>query len=427
MKDFDISESRVIVHNLTLKGIEHVPGVLDFDQRGILCARTGDIVVTKRPPENTFLLYLESIGWDFSGVTFISPKSISDYTYKSVFYDTDVNHALQGAKRGYIDTYQNTREEELFSKRLHMPLYSTPTVGQRYGTKSGFRRFAKKLKLPIVRGFESIHGVDELLKKCLALFAKGIHTVVVKIDEGVSGAGQTLLQKDIFLSLSTNKQLALLVSSIEKIPQLYSESSVTAEEWREDIVASPSIQLEVTPQKEIRIRSLHDQLLEGVEKWYIGCSYPPTTLNHNQLTQIMEQAILFTKALIKEGFVGFLGLDTIITSKGDILWVEANIRKPGTFYPRIIAEKINGGTLKNIYYIACDFTVSGWKGMPFAQLKKKLGLFLYPIGKTKTGIIVYNTGALVDAGRFDIVCIGRSQQEAVEIFSNIKKCMKGVL
>lgn len=422
-KSIDLSAPKVILHNLTLKGIEAVPGVLDFDQRGILFARPGDVVITRLPPDTVFLKYLTDLGWNFSDVTFLSPESLQNYTYKSIFYDKDILKRLKKKHLSYIDSYQNTFEEKKFSLRTGIPLYANPTVGHTYGTKSGFRKLAKRLKLPIPRGYESVKSAQAVLCRLHQLFSAGVASVIIKIDEGLSGAGQTLIDKSNFLSLSKKEQTSHVSTAINKIPQFGKDSAATVEEWVENVVASPSIQLEVRPDGTIYVLSMKDQLLEGIEKWYIGCFYPVSSLTEKQKIRFEREARLFVDALVQKGFIGFLGMDAILLSDGSILWVEANVRKPGTFYPRIIAEKVNAGTLSGMYYCACDFTLPKLKGKSFIDVQLLLHSYLYPIKGEKKGVIVYNTGALTDAGRFDLICIGRSKKEAKDLFAQVKQLL----
>jgi hypothetical protein len=109
----------------------------------------------------------------------------------------------------------------------------------------------------------------------------------------------------------------------------------------------------------------------------------------------------------------------VLTKTGDIFWVEANMRKPGTFYPRIIAERLNKGSLRGITYIAKDFTFIKLKGLKFSELHDKLKEFLYIPYKKQTGIFLYNTGALREIGRFDLVCLGRDNAEVQEMYDRI--------
>lgn len=419
----DLQKPRVLIHNLTLKGIEKVAGVLDFDQRAIVPARPGDIVVTKRVPEPQFLSYLSSLGWDFSDVTFISPKSLKGYTYKSIFFDAHVFDCVKKSGATYVDAYQNTHEEESFGRRTGLPVYANAKVGEAYGTKSGFRKLAKDIGLAIPRGFEAVKSVEDALFAVQKLFGMGAKKIIVKIDEGLSGAGQTMLKKNEFTVLDSKEQKIVLHDALTKIPQFGTKSAASVEEWVEGVVASPSVQLEVTPDGKIHIVSMKDQILEGEEQWYIGCSYPISSLSKKQQKHFTKEAIVFTQSLVNQGFIGFLGMDSIVLSDGSFLWVEANIRKPGTYYPRIIAEKLNGGTLNNMYYIASDFTIPVFKGTSFEVVADALKAYMYPVLGEKRGIIIYNTGALLDAGRFDIICIGKSAKDARAQFTQVKEVL----
>lgn len=420
----DLHKPRVLIHNLTLKGIENVPGVLDFDQRAIVAARPGDIVVTKHTPEPQFLSYLSSLGWDFSDVTFVSPKNLKDYTYKSIFFDAQVlNCVKKSGATAYIDAYQNTYEEESFGRRTGLSVYANANMGELYGTKSGFRTLAKKLGLPIPRGFEYVRTVEEALSSVKKLFNMGAKKIIIKIDEGLSGAGQTMLKKHEFSGLHSKAQKIILQKALTKIPQFGKKSAATVEEWAPGVIASPSIQLEVTPDGVVHVVSMKDQILEGEEQWYIGCSYPVSSLSADQQNMFIKDANTFTQSLAARGFQGFLGMDAILLSDGSFLWVEANIRKPGTYYPRIIAEKLNGGSLNHMYYIASDFTIPVFKGRSFEVVAKALSAYMYPVQGEKRGIIIYNTGALLDAGRFDIICIGKSAKDARAQFTQVKEVL----
>ena len=416
----DINSKKIILHNLTFRGIEAVPGVLDFDQRGLVYMNNGDVCITKTPVEASYLAYLENLGWKFNECRFINPASQTQLTHNSIFYNPKIISAINQSKH-YLDTYNATREEKFFSKKVRVPIYAHSGLSEKFGTKSGFRKLAKKLNLPIPAGFEKIRTPAELemaIKKLSELEKKEI---AIKIDEGISGAGITKISAAEFQSYNKKEKKRFLKNSLFKLKQAQEGSGATAEEWVPEVIASPSIQIQVFPDKSWKIVSMHDQLLEGKEQWYVGCKFPQTTLRGEPLKKVLKDVRKFTRYLISKNFNGFFGIDLILTKNHKWYWVEANMRKTGTFYPRIIVEKINNGLLKGISYIASDFTVTKFKGMPFSTLKEKFRELLYPINGKKEGIILYNVGALKDAGRFDVVCIGKNNATAKTIYSDLKK------
>lgn len=415
---------KIIVHNLTFKGIEVVPGVLDFDQRGVVAAGPGDVVITKSVPDRDYLDYLQTLGWNFTGTQFITPDDTSDYIYNSIFSRINLKNLLDGKGDFYLDTYHVTEEEVIFAKKHMLPFLSLAKVNLKYGTKSGFRSLCKELSLPISFGYERMRDVSEIIKTIHDFFNKGMIEVAIKIDEGVSGAGITKLKTTDFVKESKKNQQKIISDAISKITQAGDDSGAVLEEWLQDVVASPSVQVEVSPDKTYHIVSMHDQLLEGAEKWYVGCVYPVQTIKGRLAKDILKQVDIITNHYIKEGFIGFFGLDLVITKNKKHYFVEANMRKTGTFYPRVIAEKASGGSLENVYYIARDFTVGDFIGRSFKEVKDRLGDILYPITLDKIGVVLYNIVALKEAGRFDVVCIGRSRRECRKLYHSLKKYLK---
>lgn len=416
----DLEQNKIILHNMTLRGIEVVPGVLDFDQRGLIYANKGDVVITRRAIDNDYLSYLENLGWNLKKCIFLNPKNIKNYTFKSVFYDKRIIKKTKMLNGYYIDTYNMTSEESKFAKKIKKPIYINSVLAEKYGTKSGFRMLAKKLGLRTVDGFEKIISVRQLEKAIKNLFNRGKAEIAVKIDEAVSGAGITKINSKNYKKLFPSVRQKILKNSLFKIKQAQKNSGAVVEEWLQNTIASPSIQVQVFLDKNWKIVSSHDQILEGEEKWYIGCKYPQKSLRKKRLTSLVKNVRKFTNFLIANGFIGFFGLDFIVTNEQKIYWTEANIRKPATFYPRIIAEKLNNGTLNRVFYIATDYTIPKFKGAKFLQLKKEFSQLLYPMKGKKEGAILYNVGALKDAGRFDIVCIGQTERSASRIYSNVR-------
>ncbi|MHB9141795.1 MAG: preATP grasp domain-containing protein [Paludibacter sp.] len=414
------TNNKIIVHNLTFKGIEVVPGVLDFDQRGIVYANSGDIIVTKNKPEQDYLDYLQELGWNFKGVTFLSPSSQENYVYNSVFKDKALISKLSKYKGFYIDTYNATSDEDEFSRKIKLPLCFNASVSQKYGTKSGFRRLCKLLGINVPIGVEGVNSIDDAIKIAGDIFADGYEKLAIKIDEGISGAGNTIISKEEFSKLDSAEKRSLITQAMTKLQQAGEQSAVVFEGWISNVVASPSIQVEVFRNGEYEIISMHDQLLEGDAQWYIGCVYPPNSINDEQSKRLKREVKIIVDQLSREGYYGFLGLDTIINRDGDIYWVEANARKTGTFYPKAIAERLNRGSLNDVYYVATDLINSALKGVKFLNIKLLLDDLLYPIKGENRGIFLYNIGALKDAGRFDIVCFGESPSDAHQLYLEAK-------
>ena len=413
-------KKKIIVHNLTFKGIEVVPGVLDFDQRGIVYANPHDIVITKNKPDFEYLAYLEYLGWDFKNTIFLSSNVVGNYLHNTIFKDPTITTFITNLNDYYLDTYNATHEEHRFSTKINKEIYTNARVALKYGTKSGFRKLVRKLGFPIAQGYENITTVEQALESIKKLHEKGALEIAIKVDEGISGAGITKILVKNFFSKKEKEQKEIIQKALFKLQQAGKGSGATVEEWVSGVVASPSLQFEIYPGGKMQLISTHDQLLEGKEQWYMGCVYPAVTISKPIENKVMKQARQIAHYLAQEGYYGFFGLDLIVTSDNNFYWVEANMRKTGTTYPRIIAERLHNNSLKEVHYVARDFTIPALKGMKFSEVLHVLKELLYPINSEKRGIVLYNTGALKDGGRFDVVCFGRDMQDAMKIYEKLK-------
>lgn len=64
---------KILLHNMTFKGIHAVPGVINYDQRGVVSANKGDIVITNNPIDPEYLRYLENLKFPIKEIEFCSP------------------------------------------------------------------------------------------------------------------------------------------------------------------------------------------------------------------------------------------------------------------------------------------------------------------------------------------------------------------
>lgn len=409
---------KIILHNVTLKGIENVPGVLNFDERGLVIANNGDIVITRSPADEFFLDYLKNLGYNFSACTFYNSKS-EVQTYDSIFKEAELITLLKNSPAELISSYQLTRYEDDLAKETGKILYGNVNLSEKYGTKSGFRELCKDLHISIVNGYEHLKDIGEINKKIELVSTK---KCLMRLDEGVSGAGNFLIETDKYAVMSQKDKDDLIRGYLNKLPQRMSDSGATIEEWIDDVKSSPSLQFEVARNGEIKLLSTHDQLLEGKEKWYVGCSYPSSTLG-SFYDQVVSDGFKFMNSLKLEGFYGFCGIDLIVTND-KYYFVEANVRVPGTTYPREFVKKVFGD-LENIHYMAKDFQLDNLKGKNFKTIYEKLNPLL--IGDNRQeGVLVYNTGSLRLGGRVDVVIVSKDLEKRQHFLEEINKNLREI-
>jgi hypothetical protein len=173
--------------------------------------------------------------------------------------------------------------------------------------------------------------------------------------------------------------------------------------------------------KRSKIVCLQDQLLIHGDKW-AGC-YSPSLLTKNipLLNKLKKIIYRSSKYLAKKGFWGYYSYDVIIKDDNKLFLCEANMRKIGSFYPNIFVNRVmkyNHFKNQNYAYVASDYTNPDlWKGASFIEVKKKLEHLLWPIQKRNKGLLIYNTGALKEGGRFDFIAISKSVTDAKKLLA----------
>lgn len=399
--------SQVLLHNLTIKGIENVPGILDYDQRALIFANPGDLVITRKKIDGDYVKYLESLGYDFTDVYFYESKW-KDQTYDSIFEEPALKEAIKPRKNQPLHTFQVTEIENTFAKNNDLIFLTDYKVAEKYGRKSPFRKLCKSLNIPIAQGYESLKSVKEVIE---AIYSINSKTVLLRLDEGISGAGNFLIKKSEFIELNSNSQIESVKEILSKIPQRMKDSFVTVEEWMDKVSSSPSLQIEISKNGNIKILSTHEQILQGEEKWFVGSKYP-AHIDSKVFNKIKIDAKKIAKQLHSEGFVGEFGLDLII-EEDCYYFVEANVRITGTSYPREFVKKVCTG-LENIYYQAGDVNLKKFENITFKDIFNLLRSVLFE-KTTKSGLLIYNTGVLETSGRFDIISVGQNKYDVENI------------
>src|SRR4029450_12897940 len=116
----------------------------------------------------------------------------------------------------------------------------------------------------------------------------GIEQVMVKLDEGVSGEGNAVIDLRGLPSLIVKATLEERLRGMKfELQGVTYESYMTMLQERKGVVEerivgdefrSPSVQLRVTPLGKVELLSTHDQLLGGpTGQSYLGCVFPADT------------------------------------------------------------------------------------------------------------------------------------------------------
>jgi hypothetical protein len=257
----------------------------------------------------------------------------------------------------HIVPYNTTDLERELAVRLGIPMYAADPRFFGFGTKSGGRRIFAEEGVPHPAGSENLTGESELLAAIarMRLGNPGLRRVMVKLNEGVSGEGNAVVDLD---GLPDGDQAQALAERVRKmrfelaavtypffIAKLGERGGIAEEFVSGDEMLSPSVQLRVSPLGEVQVLSTHDQMLGGPGgQSYLGAMFPAHP-DYSRL--IVTEALKVGKRLAREGVIGRFALDFVVVRSKGGEWqpyaIEINLRKGGTTHPFLTLQYLTDG------------------------------------------------------------------------------------
>jgi hypothetical protein len=261
----------------------------------------------------------------------------------------------------YLSPYTATPLEREIATELGIPMYGADPRLSYLGTKSGSREVFAHAEVPHPLGVEGIThivtAVDGIRK--LRAAKPGLTRVVIKLNEGVSGDGNAIVdlaglpapgaadepdrlgeRVATLTPEATSLTAAAFLSKLALIGGVV-EEWITGREHR-----SPSVQLRVTPLGEVELLSTHDQILGGpTGQSYLGCRFPAMPAYAPAIT---AHARRVGERLAELGVIGRFAIDFVVTRDDQDQWqpfaIELNLRKGGTTHPYETLANLTGGT-----------------------------------------------------------------------------------
>jgi hypothetical protein len=344
--------------------------------------------------------------------------------------------------RAHLVPFITTNREKELALRLGIPMYGADPKFFPLGTKSGCRKIFTEENVAHPLGYENLGSKEEVIDAIAEMRAKrpSIRQVLVKLNEGVSGEGNALVDlAGIPRPRDSNERAALedrlramqfelkgttYDSYMEKLEERKGivEERITGEEFR-----SPSVQLRVTPLGAVELLSTHDQLLGGPSgQSYLGCIFPA---DGGYASLITREAAKVGKRLAKEGVLGRFALDFVVVrsnGKWDPYAIEINLRKGGTTHPFLTLQFLTDGTYdpetaiftapngQQKFFVASDHVES-----PLYRTLTPDDLFdivvrhnLHFDQTRQTGVVFHMMSALGELGRMGLTAVGNSHEEA---------------
>ena len=296
--------------------------------------------------------------------------------------------------------------------------------------------------VPHPLGHEDIGSEEELLNAITQMRARkpSIEQVMVKLNEGVSGEGNAIVDLNALPVSGSSKEVAMLQERLRSMQfelegvtydsymsKLQERKAVVEERIMGEEFRSPSVQLRVTPLGAVELLSTHDQLLGGPSgQSYLGCVFPADT---GYAALITREAAKVGRRLAKEGVIGRFALDFVVlrsNGKWEPYAIEINLRKGGTTHPFLTLQFLTDGTYdpdtaiftapngRQKFFVASDHVESPqYRTLTPDDLFDIVVRHNLHFGQTRqTGVLFHMMSALGELGRMGLTAVGNSHEEA---------------
>src|SRR6266536_396098 len=344
--------------------------------------------------------------------------------------------------RAHLVPFNTTNREKELALRLGIPMYGADPKFFALGTKSGCRKIFMEESVPHPLGYENLSSKEDVVKAIAQMRARkpSIKQVMVKLNEGVSGEGNAVIDLTGLPAPGNSKEVAMLEARLRAMQfelegvtydsymkNLEERKAVVEERIMGEEFRSPSVQLRITPLGAVDLLSTHDQLLGGPSgQSYLGCVFPADT---GYATLITREAAKVGRRLANEGVIGRFALDFVVVrsnGKWEPYAIEINLRKGGTTHPFLTLQFLTDGTYdsetaiftapngQEKFFVASDHVESpSYRTLTPDDLFDIVVRHKLHFGQTRqTGVVFHMMSALGELGRMGLTAVGNSHEEA---------------
>src|SRR5438874_5348838 len=349
--------------------------------------------------------------------------------------------------RAHLVPFNTTHREKELALRLGIPMYGADPKFFPLGTKSGCRKIFQEEDVSHPLGYENLASADDVIEAITQMRARkpSIKQVLIKLNEGVSGEGNALVDlsglspsEDSDARTALQDRLKAMRFELKGITydsymkKLEERKGVVEERIAGEEFRSPSVQLRITPLGSVELLSTHDQLLGGPSgQSYLGCVFPADS---GYASLITREATKVGKRLAKEGVIGRFALDFVVVrsnGKWEPYAIEINLRKGGTTHPFLTLQFLTDGRYdpktaiftapngQQKFFVASDHVESPrYRTLTPDDLFDIVVLYGLHFGQTRqTGVVFHMMSALGELGRTGLTAVGNSHEEAKALYT----------
>jgi pheganomycin biosynthesis PGM1-like protein len=361
---------------------------------------------------------------------------------------------IPNRERCHLIPYNTTSLERDLALTLGIPMYGADPRLADLGTKSGCRRLFAECGVPHPLGAENLHSLAEVTDAIKVMIATRptIGEVIIKTNEGVSGAGNALVDLAGIVNLPEEQRAAAIDIRVRAM-QLESTTipldtyvakfekggGIVEERIVGEKLLSPSVQLRARPDGSVELLSTHDQLLGGASgQSYLGCLFPADPA-YSRL--ISEPAQRIGERLAAAGALGRFAIDFVVVSDGSGEWsayaIELNLRKGGTTHPFLTLQFLTDGGYDAAsgrfltqqgherHLVATDHLESDdLRALSVDDLFDVVARHgLHFDESTQTGVVFHMISCLSECGRVGMTTVGETPEQAMAIYERAQRIL----
>ncbi len=383
-----------------------------------------------------------------------SPGPLTDKLLERPSILAEIRALIPDRDRAHLVPFLTGWKDRELAMRLDIPMYGADPRHLALGTKSRSRELfaAAGVRHPV--GRENLHTEQDLAEAIVAMRRSrpDLEHLVVKLDEGVSGAGNADLAlgdvpapgepdeleqvKERLSSMQFELSELHYAGFLEK---LHAMGGVVEERIIAPEIRSPSAQLRVTPLGVIELLSTHDQILGGPSgQSFLGSRFPADPA---YVREVSSQARAIGGLLAEQGVLGRFAIDFIAARDRQGVWqsyaIEVNLRKGGTTHPFLTLQFLTDGTYdpetgdytapsgRRKYYVASDHVESpAYRAFTPDHLFDIAVMNDLHFDQTRqTGVVFHMMSALPEKGRVGITAVGDDPDEADELHARVIRAL----
>jgi hypothetical protein len=384
-----------------------------------------------------------------------SPRPLSEKLLERPRLLQRIAALIPDRSRSHLVPYNTTPLERDVAISLGIPMYGADPRLFDLGTKTGCRRLFAEEGVRHPLGIEDLRDVAAIADAIADLRARrsSLAQVIVKLNEGVSGEGNALVDLSGLPASGTANERTEILQRLRNmefedrstpydayVAKLAERGGIVEERISGVDLRSPSVQLRVTPTGEVELLSTHDQLLGGPSgQSYLGCRFPA---DFAYARAISQDALTVGRRLAKEGVLGRFALDFVVVKEPDGTWVqyaiEINLRKGGTTHPFLTLQFLTDGRYdaaralfltphaSEKHLVATDHLESELlRGLAIDDLFDVVARHgLHFDQARQTGVVFHMISCLTEHGRVGLTAVGDTPGEAEATYQRAERILR---